>query len=41
MQEGSERLKRVVRRFRVSGLLMRPFTWPLACMEFADRVHPA
>ena len=25
----------------MSGLLMRPFTWPLACMEFAGRVHPA
>jgi hypothetical protein len=21
--------------------LTRPFTWPLACMEIADRVHPA
>jgi hypothetical protein len=29
------------RCFRVSGLLMRPFTWPLACMEIADRVHTA
>jgi hypothetical protein len=34
-----EALVRRFRCFRVSGLLMRPFTRPLACMEIADRVH--
>jgi hypothetical protein len=36
-----EALVRRYRCFRVSGLLMRLFTWPLACMEIADRAHTA
>ena len=40
-QEILKRAGRVVRCFRVSGLLMRPLHGPLACMEFADRVQVA
>ena len=36
-----DRLGAAVRCFRVSGLLMRPFSRPLACMEFAGQVHSA
>jgi hypothetical protein len=32
----SSRLARRFRCFRVSGLLVRPFTGPLACMEIAS-----
>ena len=42
MQEGfSIGFAQVVRCFRVSGLFDAPFAQPLACMEFAGRVHSA
>jgi len=41
MQEVFDWLSAAIRCFRVSGLLMRRFARPLACMESAGRVQSA